>query len=279
MFACILTYAQDESVTFYFEVNESELTQQHCTTLDSLIGIEGLSIMGIEGFADSTGNSIYNRSLSLNRALSVANYFVANGLDINTNKYVRGRGESVKNPSLSKNRVVVVSYVQIVAEDEPVDLVKDEPEHVDTAENETFNHLTLTRDGELDQKTIESLNVGDILNLGGIEFIPGRHKLTKKSYKALDKLISIMKDNPGLEIEIQGHICCQVNQDGYDADTKTMNLSENRALEVYKELRTAGIDKNRLTYRGYGPFRKLVVEVDEETRQRNRRVSIQVLDK
>lgn len=63
----------------------------------------------------------------------------------------------------------------------------------------------------------------------------------------LTRVVSIMKENPNMKILIGGHT--QMN----DADPKyNKKLSEERAKAVYDELVKMGVDKKRMTYKGFG---------------------------
>jgi outer membrane protein OmpA-like peptidoglycan-associated protein len=90
-----------------------------------------------------------------------------------------------------------------------------------------------------------------------------------------------MRKYPDLKIEIQGHICCALQgEDGYDHGLKNNQLSLNRAKVVYLFLVRNGIDKNRMTYKGFGASRKRFPE--EKTKQEqelNRRVEIKIIEK
>jgi outer membrane protein OmpA-like peptidoglycan-associated protein len=79
-----------------------------------------------------------------------------------------------------------------------------------------------------------------------------------------------MINNPTLEIEIAGHVCC--------ADD--MPLSVLRAKTVYSYLVKNGISEKRMTYRGYSR-NKPIFEDDsfEENARANRRVEIKILKK
>lgn len=280
LFSALLVCGQTENIRVYFDVNESALSEEAKVKLTQVAGTDFIESIEIVGYADSTGSKSLNTELSNQRAKSVENYLLNQGLDKKAFKNVGGRGESISFDELSKNRNALITYtVRAQKEKSTISKPSRSLGEEKTVDEEPKDHKALTRDGELDQSTIESLSVGEILNLGGIEFQPGRHVLTRSSYKSLNKLIEIMKNNPSMRIEIQGHICCQVDRDGLDKDTRTMNLSENRALEIFSQLIQAGIEEDRLTYHGYGPFRKIADEVDDEARQRNRRVSIQILSK
>jgi outer membrane protein OmpA-like peptidoglycan-associated protein len=68
-------------------------------------------------------------------------------------------------------------------------------------------------------------------------------------------------------------------EDGLDADTGQKNLSVMRAKYVFDSLVRSGIHPDRLSYKGFGGSIPLVEEVDEHTRQMNRRVEILIVAK
>ena len=90
----------------------------------------------------------------------------------------------------------------------------------------------------------------------------------------LDELYRILKVNPKLKIEIQGHICCNTNVN----DTK---LSYRRALYIFSYLLEKEILINRLSYKGFGSARPVykIPEKNEEERLANRRVEILIVEK
>jgi outer membrane protein OmpA-like peptidoglycan-associated protein len=90
----------------------------------------------------------------------------------------------------------------------------------------------------------------------------------------LEELLYILEDNPKMRIEIDGHICCNLNT----MDTK---LSFRRAIVIFKYLIDNGIPVGRLAYKGFGsnvPIYRLP-ERNEEERAANRRVEILVVEK
>jgi flagellar motor protein MotB len=97
----------------------------------------------------------------------------------------------------------------------------------------------------------------------------------------LEKLLSTMQANPNLKVEIQGHVCCMDGEDdGFDYDSNDQHLSVNRARAVYDYLVEHGIEKKRLSYKGFGHSRpKIKVENTPEEEQVNRRVEIFVIEK
>ena len=124
---------------------------------------------------------------------------------------------------------------------------------------------------------------GEVYVLRDIIFEPGRHMLKKESMATVKRLLKVLQNNPKLEIELSGHVCCGKNKsdimDGYDKDSKTYNLSENRAKHIYKYLVLKKINPKRLSHKGYGFQRPLYYpELTEQDKKLNRRVEIKVVN-
>lgn len=254
----LTSIGQELTKNVYFEIDSFTLTQESKKVLDEFLPSIHNKKLEIKGFTDSTGSTSYNTSLSIKRANSVAEYLISNGVVKQNIKTLEGKGETNNASTFSQNRRVTITAANIELNQE---------------------HLSKTKDEELNQATIDKIKVGDILNIGGLEFHGGRHFLKSYSLPILDELTDILENNPSLKIEIQGHICCQDTGDGLDTDTGTYDLSENRAEAIYNELIERGISPERLSHKGYGSSRKIREEVDAESMQKNRRVSILIVKK
>lgn len=139
--------------------------------------------------------------------------------------------------------------------------------------------VTLTPQKQIDISTVAK---NESIRLDNILFLPGSHKIREESSTTLFDLYITMKDNPGLKITIEGHICClnNTNTDGYDYDTREFSLSVNRAREVYDYLVKQGIDASRLVYKGYGISKPLKwPERSVYDENLNRRVEIRITEK
>jgi outer membrane protein OmpA-like peptidoglycan-associated protein len=86
------------------------------------------------------------------------------------------------------------------------------------------------------------------------------------------ELLTMLRENPKLKIQIQGHVCCEVEN--------KKRLSRKRALAVYDFLVGKGISKKRLSYTSFGSTRPLhpLPEKTEEERTANRRVEIEIIE-
>lgn len=259
-FIQFFTFSQELIDTIYFDVDKFSLTENSKAKLRELSKNAENKNIDIAGFTDSTGSELYNLNLSEKRAENVAHYFIVNGVDSKQINTIQANGETTSEPLLYKNRRVTITFTEL-----------------NVISKET--HIDKTKDAELNQTTINEIKIGEILNLEGLEFHPGRHVLKPYALPKLDELTDILLKNPKVKIEIQGHICCQVQGDGLDTDTDTYNLSENRAQYVYEELLKRGVSEERLTYKGYGSSRKLEEETNPEAMQRNRRVSVLIVEK
>ncbi|MCF6251409.1 MAG: OmpA family protein [Methylococcaceae bacterium] len=89
----------------------------------------------------------------------------------------------------------------------------------------------------------------------------------KSGYEnVFDNAIKVLKLNPGLTVEIQGHT------DSKGSATYNQNLSERRAVSVKQLLVNNGIAATRLTTRGFGEAKPVASNDTEAGRAHNRRV-------
>lgn len=94
----------------------------------------------------------------------------------------------------------------------------------------------------------------------------------------LNKLVTMLKDNPKIAIEIQSHC------DSRGGNAFNKELSNRRAASVVNYLKSSGINADRLTSKGFGesqPVNKCIdgVECTEAEHQMNRRTEFIVLKK
>lgn len=79
-----------------------------------------------------------------------------------------------------------------------------------------------------------------------------------KSKETLDEILRILKENPGIILEIGTHTDIRGN------NKYNMDLSQKRSNSVVEYLVESGIDKSRLTGKGYGETKTLVKCATEE---------------
>jgi len=88
----------------------------------------------------------------------------------------------------------------------------------------------------------------------------------------LDKLVQILEDNPKISIELSSHT------DARGSDTYNQALSQRRAESAVEYIISKGIDRSRITAKGYGESRLIVPNATtDEEHQRNRRTEFKVV--
>lgn len=120
---------------------------------------------------------------------------------------------------------------------------------------------------------IEPPPVGKSIRLDNIGFEFAKATLTSGSKQELDELADMLIDYPRMRIEVEGHT------DDVGSDAFNQTLSEDRAKAVVEFLRKRKVEKDRITWKGYGKSRPLVPNTSEENRALNRRVEFRVIEK
>ncbi|UII32979.1 OmpA family protein [Fulvivirga ulvae] len=119
---------------------------------------------------------------------------------------------------------------------------------------------------------LQKLRIGTRSVLRNIYFNFDKATFKDESYNELNKLETMMAQNPGMEIEISGHT------DNIGSKDYNKTLSQRRANAVKDYLVKKGIDARRVTAVGYGEERPLASNDDEkEGRELNRRVEFKVI--
>ncbi len=117
------------------------------------------------------------------------------------------------------------------------------------------------------------IEIGEKIRLNNIFFDYDKAELRVESYPELNRLIEILKKYSDLKIEIGGHT------DNIGNNAYNLRLSTSRAKSVMDYLLSKGIDKSRITYKGYGESQAVDTNDTEEGRQNNRRVEFKIINK
>ncbi len=255
--------AQSKSI-IYFDSNKSELKKESKQMLDSLTNvltkINSYQLL-INAYCDNTGSDELNQTLSEERANTVLNYFKNKNI-VSQFMVIKGFGENAPLASndtengKSKNRRAEINVII----NAPIPVIIQAPPPPIASKTEELKSTN----------TLKDLEIGKTLILKNLNFEGGTAILLTEAKPSLEILLKTMIDNPTLEIEIAGHVCC--------ADD--MPLSVLRAKTVYSYLVKNGISEKRMAYRGYSR-NKPIFEDDsfEENARANRRVEIKILKK
>lgn len=104
--------------------------------------------------------------------------------------------------------------------------------------------------------------------LKGVNFDTAKWDIKSADHKILDEVVSILKKNPLMKLEIQGHT------DNRGAAKYNQWLSEKRAAAVMEYLAGQGVGKSRLNAKGYGLSEPAFSNETPEGRAQNRRVEL-----
>lgn len=146
-----------------------------------------------------------------------------------------------------------------------------------TATAEGYNPATVIvdpKDINSDQKVIRDINLvakGQTIVLDHLIFAQGKSLIDPKSYGQLDEVIQMMKENPSMEIQLEGHT------DNVGNSQKNLELSQSRVDAVKRYMTDKGIGKARIRTKAFGGSRPLRNEMTPEARAQNRRVEMRIL--
>jgi len=122
------------------------------------------------------------------------------------------------------------------------------------------------------EKEFKLVKKGMTFTLRGIYFDFNKSTIKPESYPVLDEAAKILKENPSIRVEIQGHT------DSVGSDSYNQKLSEARAASVVNYfVMTHQIDPRRLIPRGYGETMPIASNTSESGRELNRRVEFVII--
>ena len=258
--------AKVEMKSIYFDTNASEatgLSKGKLLTLRNLIEKHDFQIIEINSFSSIEGGSDKNKDLSNKRIDFVLEILQVERSAITINTFGNKRVNINFKPQ-SWNRIDIYYSVDAsisIPNEGQVKLL----EHVDIIEPSSLK-ITST---EKDSKPLEIPALEEIVENRPIAlpilFQEGTNDVLSEDQAYLDHLYKTLKKHSTLKAEIRGHVYCENN----------MKASKNRAKIVYRDLVKKGIDKNRLTFKGFSNSQPISYpEKNDADRMRNRRVDI-----
>ncbi|EMR04452.1 OmpA family protein [Cesiribacter andamanensis] len=118
---------------------------------------------------------------------------------------------------------------------------------------------------------LRPLTVGSTVRMENVMFQQSTAVLLEQSSTALDQVVQLLRENPGMEIMITGHT------DNQGSSKANLKLSQDRVEAVRSYLLSRGIDAKRIQGKGFGGTRPVASNANPETRQLNRRVEFTIL--
>jgi ompA/motB domain protein len=116
----------------------------------------------------------------------------------------------------------------------------------------------------------KNTDLAKVFEIKEIYFDLGKYNIREDAALELSKIAEVMKENPTMKIDIRAHT------DSRGSDASNLKLSENRAKATLEWIAKQGVDRKRLSAKGYGETRLVNgctngVPCTEEEHQANRR--------
>ena len=147
-----------------------------------------------------------------------------------------------------------------------------EPGYLYTSKFINQNIANSISEPEILEIELQPIEIGAEVQLYNIYFETDSFRILPQSEPELQNVVTFLKNNTKLKIEIQGH----TDSSGNAENNKL--LSENRAKSVMDYLVKNGIAINRLTFRGYGDKVPIASNETPEGRMLNRRTTVKILE-
>ena len=272
-------------MALFFDSNKFDLNAKEQARLNTWIAEnKNNKIVAIHGFTDEDGTNGFNDTLAQKRVNFIFN-IVKNQIKIREDFKTRSFGESFNQSKIkAENRKVLVYYIlekDISREDEILgikkEVVVEEPKpDIEYPEKLVFDNPNGTQsEFKLDKAFMNKIGhakAGEKLKIDNLNFIINTFAVVPESRGKLYELLLVLRSNPTLKIEIQGHLCCM--------PVDRTDLSTQRAKAIYNFLVANDVYRARLSYKGFGSTDPIypLPEKDEKERAANRRVEILIVD-
>ena len=122
---------------------------------------------------------------------------------------------------------------------------------------------------------LDRIALNKTIELKNIYYDYDQSYIREDASKELDKVVAVLKDNPGISVELGSHT------DSRGKDSYNMQLSDRRAAAAVAYLVDNGIDAIKLTSRGYGETQLVNrcrngVQCSDKEHQQNRRTQLKI---
>ncbi|MDH3709749.1 MAG: OmpA family protein [Cyclobacteriaceae bacterium] len=117
------------------------------------------------------------------------------------------------------------------------------------------------------------IEVGVTIQLPNVLFERSTTNLLSESFEELDRVSDLLMEYPNMEIALSGHT------DNQGSAKLNLKLSQDRVETVLLYLVGKGVDRNRLSGKGYGGTKPIASNKSESTRKLNRRVEFTIIKK
>lgn len=190
--------------------------------------------------------------------------------DTDLGAFFLGDPHTIKDLVFNRGEVIAQADVEIVEEIPEVvveEVVVEEVAMVDS----DGDGVSDDKDKCPDTPAGASVNSVGCWTIKGIHFDYDKWDIKPEYYSVLDENVKVLKMNPSMKIEIQGHT------DSVASEKYNQGLSEKRAESVKAYFVSKGIAADRVKTRGFGELRPIEPNDTPAGRAQNRRIEIEII--
>jgi OmpA-OmpF porin, OOP family len=137
--------------------------------------------------------------------------------------------------------------------------------------NVTSDQVIELKEFDLNPIQVASIQENVTIVLNNVFFDFDKAVLKPESFPELNRVVQLMKEKAGMQIEISGHT------DAIGAEQYNLGLSERRAKAVIQYFSDKGIEKERLNVLYFGETKPADTNDTKEGRKKNRRVEFKIV--
>ncbi len=138
----------------------------------------------------------------------------------------------------------------------------------EASEQKLVKDIELVHDNAVVKKKHEA---GHVMLLNNLIFQVAKSKIESESFPELDILVNMMKENPKMVIQLEGHT------DYLGDAAKNLKLSQQRVDAVKAYLVSKSVHKNRVKTKAFGGTNPISRDSTPEAHRMNRRVELRIL--
>ncbi|HMR58364.1 MAG TPA: OmpA family protein [Cyclobacteriaceae bacterium] len=139
-------------------------------------------------------------------------------------------------------------------------------------ERKVLRNIELNLPSGASNNAESSHTVGKVMRLNNLNFDAGRSVISSSSFSELDEVVLMLKKNPRMVIQLEGHTDTRGNANA------NLALSEERVKAVKSYLASKGGSKSRIKTKAFGGSMPISREDTEASHALNRRVELRILD-
>ncbi|MBX2913777.1 MAG: OmpA family protein [Cyclobacteriaceae bacterium] len=140
------------------------------------------------------------------------------------------------------------------------------------ADRKLIRNIELELPNSASHNAEDTHTVGKVMRLNDLNFDAGRTTISSSSHAELDEVVTMLKRNPRMVIQLEGHTDTRGNANA------NLKLSEDRVKAVKAYLVSKGGNKNKIKTKAFGGTQPISREETEAAHALNRRVELRILE-